>query len=71
MKCLVWKRQTRFVYLTKHDQDEEKRGHARRDVEHHPDVMSQLIQVVYIRNQDGGEEEPNGTAQLNDTEQKE
>lgn len=55
--------------LTKHHQDEEEGGHARRDVEHHPDVVSQLVHVVHVRNQDGGEQEADGAAQLRDTEQ--
>lgn len=52
--------QMHFFNLTKDDDDEKKRRHSCRYVEHNADVMSQLIQVVHIRNQNRRHEEPDG-----------
>lgn len=57
---------TRSVWdsLTKNHKDEEQGGHPRRDVEHDADVMRELLHVVHVGHQDGGDEEPDGDAEL-------
>lgn len=51
-------------FLTDEHQDEQERGHARRDVEHHLNVTGQLIHVFYIRNQDRWNQKANGDPKL-------
>lgn len=62
----VWckKARGRPGYLTTNHKDEEKGGHPRRDVEHDADVMGQLVHVVHVGHQDGGDEEADGDAEL-------
>lgn len=55
--------------LTKNHKDEEKGGHPRRDVEHDADVMGELVHVVHIGHQDGGDEEADGDAELEEKEE--
>lgn len=55
--------------LTEDHEDEEQGGHARRDVEHDADVIRQLVHVVHVGHQDGGDEEPDGDAQLEGNEE--
>lgn len=50
--------------LTENHKDEEHGGHRRRDVEHDADVTRELVHVVHIGHQDGGDEEPDGDAEL-------
>lgn len=50
--------------LTNDDKDEYEGGDASADVEHDPDVVSQLIDIVHIRHKDGRNEEPNGNTHL-------
>lgn len=54
--------------LTKNHKDEEQGGHPRRDVEHDADVMRELVHVVHVGYQDGGDEEPNSDAELEGNE---
>lgn len=50
--------------LTKDDKDEEQGRYPRGDVEHDADVVSQLVQVVHVRYQNGWNQEPQGNTQL-------
>lgn len=52
--------------LTKDNKDEEQGGHSRCDVKHNSDVMSQHVDVVHVRHQNGRHEETNGDTQLQD-----
>lgn len=56
--------------LTKNHKDEEKGGHPRRDVEHDADVTGELVHVVHVGHQDGGDEEADGDAELEEEENK-
>lgn len=53
--------------LTENHEDEEQGGHPRRDVEHDADVTGELVHVVHVGHQDGGDEEPDGDAELEDS----
>lgn len=54
--------------LTENHKNEEEGGHPRRDVEHDTDVMGELVHVVHVGHQDGGDEEPDGDAELDGNE---
>lgn len=56
------------MHLTHNDEDKQDGGHPRSDVEHDSDVVGQLVHVVHIRNKNGWEQEPDGTAQLQSQE---
>lgn len=55
------------VRLTRNHEDEDGGGHARVDVEHESEVVRQLHQVVDVGHKHGGDEEADGTTQLQQT----
>lgn len=56
-------------FLTHDHQDEEECGHACCDVEHHLNVIGQLVHVLHIWNQDWRNQKSNGDAELRGTDQ--
>lgn len=51
-----------YIHLTKDDEDKQQGGYACCDVEHDPNVVSQLVHVVHIGHQDGRNKEADGDA---------
>lgn len=52
------------IRLTRNQEDEDGSGHARVAVEHESEVVPQLHRVVHVGHKHGGDQETDGTAQL-------